>query len=238
VSPPKTSNKLFKVIVKENPKATKVLFYFASYRFSWRIYWLPVLRLRNRGYEVVVYDIDDFVVESHDPKTLPRAAKELIYDVKTRQNEYKNKGINTYHGVGNSLGSYLLFNCALRVPFDAIVLNGSGSVADVIFSVKKGPLKKTAEQYKLASIDLEKLSDLWKEYDKPDLGKGIKANRILITWSTKDGLVPTNSSRDFIKSIKSSGKKVVVKEDTLPHVGSIFLNSHNVKFLYQFLNAE
>lgn len=235
-----TSNsdrQLFKVIVKSNPSAKKVLFYMSSYKFRWWIYVIPVLRFRSLGYEVAVYDFDDEILESSDPKTLPTATQSIINDVANRQAKYKQNNIKIFHGIGNSLGGYMLFNCAVRLPFSAIVLNGIGSMAGLIFGYDTNILKHTVEQYHLSNIDHQKLLKLWTEFDSPNQGKYIKAEKILITHTINDKVIPPEGTKDFIKAIKSSGKSVDVKTDSSSHQVSTMRNSHKIKQLNDFLNT-
>lgn len=234
---PSDSKPLFRAMVKPNAKATKVLFYVTSYAFPWWVYAIPIVRFRRMGYEVVVYDLHDEIVADIDPNILPSTATKLIEDMAHKQNEYEVKGIKTFHGIGNSLGSYLIFNYALRHPLQALVLNGGGSIADVIFHAKGGSWKNIANAYTEKGFDHKKLQTFWAEFDLPTLGKKMKADKVLLAYSLKDGTIPLDSTVGFRDGLRASGKEIYTKTDNLPHVLSVVSNSFRVRSLYRFLNS-
>jgi pimeloyl-ACP methyl ester carboxylesterase len=231
-----TRSQLFRAIIKPNPKATKVLFYLTSYAFPWWVYAVPIGRFRRMGYEVVVYDFNDALIKNEDPSILPKTIIDIVDDISTRRKEYQSRGVHTFHGIGNSLGSYVVFNYAIRYSLHAMVLNGGGSIADIIFHHKDGSWKKIANAYTQKGYDKQRLRELWAEYDLPTLGQKIKAEKVLITWSLNDGTIPRTSSEGFIAELKASGKQMSVKTDNLPHVLSVISNSTRVKSIYRFLN--
>lgn len=232
-----SSQSHFSVHVKSRPDPTKVLFYFTSYKMPWWIFIIPIVRFNRLGYEVVVYSLHDEVMENEDPSILPGVTSAIIDDVTRRREQYAKRGIKTFHGIGNSLGSYMMFNCSLRIPFAAIVLNSVGSAADVLFSTNHRHLKKTTSAYKKQHYTQEKLYELWKEFDTPSNGHAIKSPKILVTYSLGDTLVPPRGSIELIKALEKHDKKYEARVDHLPHEASIFLNSLKVKDLYKFLNS-
>lgn len=232
-----TNPHLFRPIIKTNPKADKVLFYLTSYAFPWWVYAIPIARFRRMGYEVVVYDFHDTLLDNDDPTVLPTTTRKLIQDMADKQKQYEARGIKTFHGIGNSLGSYLIFNYALRYPLNAVVLNGGGSIADVIFHHRSGSWKRIADRYTKKGYNRKKLYELWAEFDLPTLGKNIKAEKILMTWSLKDGVIPRSSTEGFAAGIKASDKEMFQEIDNLPHILSVANNSFKVRKLYKFLNS-
>lgn len=234
---PVEKDSLFKVVVTRNPKALKILFYLTSYAFPWWAYKVPIERFKKLGYEVVVYDFDDTVIENTDPTVLPTTVELLTKEIHERCEHYVKKGITTFHGIGNSLGSYMIYNYALRYPIDAIVLNSGGSVADIIFGGKGGTWAKIAASYELQGVNQQKLKFLWADSDDPKLGKNIKAKRILLQYSLKDGTIPLQSTLKFVDSLKASGKSLTLEINNLPHIRSVLKNSHQVKHIYRFLNS-
>lgn len=232
-----STHPLYRAIVQPNPKATKVLFYLTSYAFPWWVYIIPIIRFRRMGYEVVVYDLHDAILENIDPNILPSTTTKLIEDMASRQSQYEANGIKIFHGIGNSLGSYLIFNYALRYQLQALVLNGGGSIADVIFHAKNGSWKKIASAYAEIGFDHKKLHALWAEFDLPTLGKNIKASRVLLAYSLKDGTIPLESTEGIRDGLYASGKEIYAKTDNLPHILSVVSNSFRVKSLYKFLNG-
>lgn len=238
MKPANSNEQFFRIRVRHKSKATKVLFYLTSYAFPWWVYSLSIFSFTRLGYEVVVYDFPDTIVENDNPDILPKTILGLIEDMQRRQQDYQAKGISTFHGIGNSLGSYLLFNFVLRYPLDAIVLNGGGSISDVIFHAQSGSWKKIATAYSQKGYDYSKLRKLWAEFDLPTLGKNIKADRVLIMWSLRDGTIPRRSTEGFIIGMQSSGKQVTSTTDSLPHIYSVIKNSLRIKLLYRFLNTS
>jgi len=204
----------------------------------WWIYIVPILRFRRLGYEVVVYSLHDEIMENEDTGILPAVTADIINDVAERRKQYIDQGIETFHGIGNSLGSYMMYNSSRRIPFSAIVLNSVGSAAEVLFSTDRKDLKKSAEAYKTQNHTRETLQNLWDEFDRPSNGHGIKSPKILITYSEKDGLVPPSGPAEMIQALDIHNRNYEVKVDHFPHEVSIFLNSLQVRRLYKFLNSK
>lgn len=228
----------FSVYVKSRPTATKVLFYFTSYKMPWWVFIIPILRFRRLGYEVIVYSLHDEIMENNDTSVLPTVTMDIINDVANRQKAYRKRGIQIFHGIGNSLGSYMMYNSSRRISFSAIVLNSVGSAAEVLFSTARKDLKKSTEAYRMQNHTRETLQELWTEFDRPSNGHGIKSPKILITYSEKDGLVPPSGPYEMMQALDAHNRKYEVKVDHLPHEASIFFNAHQVRFLYNFLNSE
>ena len=229
---------IYRVMVRKNPKADKVLFYLTSYAFPWWVYIVPIWRFRKRGYEVVLYDFDNAIVENDDPTILPNTTLNVVSDMARRRKDYEASGITTFHAIGNSLGSYMVFNYAIRYPLTAIVLNGGGSIADILFHHVDGSWKRAADAYLQKGYDQQKLRKLWADFEDPKLGKKVQADKILITWSRNDGTIPSDSTVAFVAAIKTSGKKVFTETDDRSHVLSVIRNSFKVKKLYTFLNSK
>ena len=233
-----SSSPYFTVYVKPRPDATKVLFYFTSYKVPWWIFIVPILRFRRLGYEVIVYSLHDEIMENEDTRVLPSVTQDIINDVAARRQAYVKQGIQTFHGIGNSLGSYMMFNSSQRIPFSAIVLNSVGSAADVLFSTKRRSLRKATEAYIAQNHTHDSLQNLWTEFDRPSNGHAIKSPKILITYSEKDGLVPSSGPAELMQALDAHNKKYEVKVDHLPHEASILFNALQVRRIYQFLNSD
>lgn len=223
------SDNYFRTYVVRNSKLNKVLFFHTSYGFPWWVYYLQIHMYRYFGYEVVVYDYSNKVLDNEDPKILPMVVEDVVKDMKIRVESYESRGIKIFHGIGNSLGSYFVYNYALRNYLAAIMLNAGGSVSDIIFHNNKMSYKK--QGYDKAAID-----KLWSKYDSPELGQNIHTEKTLITLSRNDKTIPPESSRKLVESIQASQSHVVVKYDSLPHVASVVLNSWRLFSISKFFN--
>lgn len=227
----------FSVHIKPRSTPRKVLFYFSSYRTPWWVYLVPILRFRRLGYEVVVYDLENDIMENNDTSILPTTVRAILDDMSARREAYIKQGVETFHCIGNSLGSYMAFNGSQRIPFDGVVLNSVGSAAEVLFTTKHRHLKKTTARYVQQRHDRESLQKIWEEFDRPSNGHRILAPRVLITYSLKDELIPPTGPVELMQSLEASGIKYEAHVDHLPHIASILLNAYRVRSIYRFLNS-
>ena len=181
-----TTDKLFTVRLKQNPNAEKVLFFLCSFRSSWKVYALAIQRYKKLGYEVVVYDINDVVLQNDDPQILVTAIGQVIDDINERKKYYVQKGITIFDGIGNSLGSFFLYNYTVRFPLRKIILNIGGYMTSVIFEANNRHIKKTKQKYIANGIDRAKLAKLWASIDDVALGKQLKSQETLLFRALND----------------------------------------------------
>ena len=229
---------LFRVILKSNQKATKVLFFLTSYRAPWFVYTLSIYKLRRNGYEVVVYDFKDEILDNDNPQILIDTVNNLNEDMQGRVKEYEKRGIHIFDGVGSSLGSFLLYNYAVRYPLRKLALNIVTRLANVIFGASDENILKTRQSYVNKGYNLRKLEEAWKEIDSPSLGSRLKSKETLVFTALNDKYVTRASSEAAIRGIKSSQTHLkVVQNQRSGHTTSVLKNAHS-KILLDFLLHE
>ncbi len=229
---------LFKAIVKSNPKAQKVIFFLTSYRAPWFIYTLVISKLRKSGYEVVVYDFKDSILDNDNPDILPEFVKDLSDDIHSRVLNYEKRGILIFDGVGSSLGSFLLYNYCLRYPLRRIGLNTVSYMSQVIFTSSDRHISKTRRSYEAKGYDLPKLEEAWQSIDSPSSGKNLKAEETLIFTALNDKFVTRESVKTVLKNTRLSKTKLTVSTNKkLGHSASVIKNAHS-KQLLEFLLAN
>ena len=228
---------LFRVIIKPNPKARKVMFYLTSYRKPWYVFKVSIEKLRRMGYEVMIYDFNDYILNNSDPGILPKAIYEVIADINTRKAAYEKRGIKVFDGAGHSLGSFFLFNYATRYPLRKVVLNVGGIMSKVIFNAHDRSIVKTKQRYQNLGYNLEKLSETWEDIDSPTaLGSNMKAQRVLFYTVARDSYVSVGEAQTVIDGIKASAADLAVYANKrLGHKGAVFKNAHSSKF-FKFLS--
>lgn len=221
---------LFRVVLRPNPKARKVLFYIASYKFSWRVFMFSVAKMRRLGYEVVVYDVNDYMLDSGNPKTLIRAVNEICEDIHVRQEAYKTKGIEIFDAVGSSLGAFLLFNYAVRYPLRKVALNTGGYMARVIFDSSDKRVIKARKRYETNGFDFKNLEKTWAVIDDPKLGRLVKAQHTLFFTSLNDLHVTNEAAHELRENMKLSPTNLEVYTNKhLGHTAAVFKNAHSKK---------
>jgi len=201
---------LFRVIKKSNPNADKVVFFLTSYRAPWFIYSLVINKLRKSGYEVLVYDFKDSILDNDNPSILPEFVELLCADMHGRVKAYELLGIKIFDGVGSSLGSFLLYNYAIRYPLRRVALNTVSYMSQVVFTSQYKQICKTRDSYIAKGYDLNKLEEKWKLIDSPESGKNIKVQSTLIFTALNDKFVSKESAQNVIKSIKLSNTRLSV----------------------------
>lgn len=226
----------FKAVAKGNPDATKVLFYLTSYRAPWFVYSLAIRKLQKAGYEIVVYDFKDSVLDNDNPYFLPKFIEVLCKDMQSRVASYQNRGIGIFDGVGNSLGSFLLYNYTIRFPLRKIALNMVSYMSLVIFTSKDSRITKTRNTYLKQGFDLPKLQKAWETIDSPKTGKELKSDETMLFTALNDKYVTPESAQMVIDNIKISPTKLVVyKNLKLGHNASTVKNAHSKAMLEFFL---
>jgi pimeloyl-ACP methyl ester carboxylesterase len=219
---------LFKVILKENKNAQKVLFFLSSYKAPWRIYSLAISRLRHNGYEVVVYDVNDYMLDNDEPQVLIQAVRAINADINRRIAHYEAQGIITFDAIGNSLGSFLLFNYSIQYPLRKIVLNIGGYMSSVIFGSKDKRIQITRKKYEAKGFNQQSLQKTWAEIDAPHSGKYIKAAQTLYFTSLHDKFVTNEVAAEVEHDIASSDTKFTVyRNNRLGHSGAVLKNVHS-----------
>jgi len=213
------------------------MFYLTSYRVPWYVFKRSIEKLRGLGYEVVVYDFNDYILNNNDPGVLPKAIYEVIVDINARKSAYEKLGIDIFDASGHSLGSFFLFNYATRYPLRKIVLNVGGIMAKVIFNARAHSIVKTREEYKKLGLDAKKLQEMWKDIDSPTiLGANMKAQKVLFYIAKHDSFVSADEAKVVIDGIKSSNTNVTVRTNNhLGHRGVVFKNAHSKGF-YKFIS--
>lgn len=226
----------FKVVVKRMPESTKVLFYLTSYRAPWFVYSFAINRLQKAGYEVVVYDFKDSVLDNEDPYFLPEFVEFLCKDMQSKVTFYQKRGVSTFDGVGNSLGSFLLYNYSIRYPLRKIALNMVSYMSVVIFTSKDSRIAKTRNNYLNKGFDLPKLQKTWQQIDSPQTGKELKSDETMLFTALKDKYVTPDSAQMVIDNIKTSPTRLNVhKNIKLGHNASTIKNAHSKAMLEFFL---
>ncbi len=226
---------LFRVVLKPNPSAKKVIFFLTSYRAPWFIYTFALKTLKKNGYEVVAYDFNDRVLDNDDPTLLPTFVKDLNQDIQSRVLVYQKSGISIFDGVGSSLGSFLLYNYCTRYPLRKVSLNIVSYMARVIFTASDKNIYKIRQRYIDKGYDLAKLEKAWKEIDSPESGKNVKAEQLLLFTALNDKYVSVESANEVIKNIKMSNTKLAIYvNERLGHRTSVLRNVHS-KRLMKFL---
>ncbi|MDO8265976.1 MAG: hypothetical protein Q7T41_03470, partial [Candidatus Saccharibacteria bacterium] len=225
----------FKAITKKNKNANKVLLYLTSYRAPWFVYKLSINKLQKMGYEVVVYDFKDSILDNDDPLFLPKFVEYLCEDINSKVINYQKNGIETFDAIGNSLGSFLLYNYATRYPLRKIALNMVSYMSLVIFTSKDKRIAKTLKSYLSQGYTLEKLQKAWQSIDSTKSGKDVKANSTLIFSALKDKYVTPESAEKVVQSIKMSPTSLTVYKNTkLGHNASTVKNAHSKELLEYF----
>lgn len=220
--------KLFKVLVKQNPNARKVLFFLCSFRSSWRVYALAIQRFKKLGYEVVVYDINDIVLQNDDPQILLTAVDLVIEDINQRKRHYTEKGITIFDGIGNSLGSFLLYNYAVRYPLRKVILNIGGYMTRVIFEANNRHIKKTRRNYIAKGIDQDTLAKLWASIDDVSLGKQLKPEETLLFRAINDKYASEENTKLAVVTMSQSPTKFkVIQNQKLGHSAAVMKNVHS-----------
>lgn len=226
------------MIIKPNPKAQKVIFFLTSYRAPWFIYKPAIEKLRRSGYEVVVYDFKNAIVDNEDPAILPAFVETLCTDIHDRIAKYEMQGIKIFDGVGNSLGSFLLHNYIVRYPLRRVVLNTVSYMSQVVANTKHKHISKTREVYTAKGFDLRKLEEAWKSIDSPESGINNKAQKTLIFTVINDQYVTRASAESVIAHTKQSNTELTVYTNTkLSHNIGVVRNAHS-KILLKFLLEE
>jgi pimeloyl-ACP methyl ester carboxylesterase len=217
---------LFKVILKRNPVAQKVIFFVCSYKITWHVYVLTIARLRRAGYEVVIYDLNDYLLDNDDPSILIRGVKEINDDINRRMAAYKSDGIKTFDAYGNSLGSFIVYNYAVHYPLRKI--NTGGYMSRIIFATTDRRLGKTKRRYEAKGYDHQKVDEAWTSIDTPALGRDIKAKETFLLLSLKDKHITNEAGEELIKNIAASSTRLVVsKNKHLRHSATVIKNAHS-----------
>ena len=228
-------NSYYKVITKKNNSAQKVLFYLTSYRAPWFVYKLSINKLQKIGYEVVVYDFKDSILDNDDPLFLPKFVEYLCKDINSKVVDYQKAGIGIIDAVGNSLGSFLLYNYAIRHSLRKIALNMVSYMSLVIFTSKDRRIAKTRKSYLSQGYTLEKLQKAWQSIDSPKSGKDVKAKSTLIFSALTDKYVTPESAEKVVESIKLSSTKLQVSKNTkLGHNAATVKNAHSKELISYF----
>lgn len=221
---------LFKVVVRENTHANKVLFFLCSFRSSWKIYALAIHRFKRAGYEVVVYDINDVVLQNDNPQLLIDVVSQVNEDINQRIKTYKDDGITVFDGIGNSLGSFLLYNYAVRFPLRKVILNIGGYMTRVIFEADNRHIKKTRQNYLSKGISQEMLAELWATIDDVALGTQLKSEETLLFRALNDKYASKEATALAIKTMRKSPTKfTVIQNKKLGHSAAVLKNVHSKK---------
>ena len=220
------------MLVKANANAEKVLIFITSYKVPWYVYKLPIEKLRRKGYEVVVYDLNDYILDNDNPNVLLRVVEEINEDINSRINDYKKRGITIFDAFGNSLGSFMVYNYAVRYPLRRIILNTGGYMARIIFDTTDRRLGKTRQNYQKKGMDLATLEKYWYSVDTPELGKNIKSEETLMLSSLKDKHITNDATSELIQNISLSKTKLSVgKNPRLKHSATVLKNAHSRQVL-------
>ncbi len=230
------SEEYYSVRLVKKTKAKEALFYMTSFGLPWWVYITSILRLRLKGYELVVYDFDRIVIDNDNPQVLLNTVSSVVKDMHKRRTEYENNDVLVVGGVGNSLGAYMLYNYCLNFPLNNIVLNGGGSISDMIFQPINSQFKKINEKYVSKGFSNKSVDKLWAEIDDIKLAENVRANNVLIYRSIHDDTIPPSSTKRFIDAFNKSEADLTVIEDKKTHVGSVMSNSFKIKQIYRFLS--
>lgn len=226
---------LFRILLKLNPAAIKVVFFITSYRVPWYIYKFPIEKLRKNGYEVVIYDLNDYIIENEDPHVLLQAVSEINADINTRISTYKKKGIIIFDGFGNSLGSFFVYNYAIHYPLRRIVLNTGGYMSRLIFNTRDRRVHKTRSSYLAKGFTQDIIEKLWESIDTPSIGQNMKAQETFLLTSLKDKHITNETAAEVAKNIALSGTNFSVHHTPgLRHSATVLKNSHS-KLVMNFL---
>jgi hypothetical protein len=227
-----TTNSSFKYIElkRKNPRGRVV--YFHSYGAPSLAFALPELSLYLAGYSVRCYKFNDDILNVADPELLLRAVSEVTRDIQSwnKTNNYP------LHGIGNSMGSFLLWCIALDVSLINLILNGTGSMAETIFT-RPDTITSTRYRYTKLGVTLEDLKFAWGKYEIPESGENIKAKNILLTRSTSDNVIPVTSGDAYANSLRQSKAKVIERTDTRRHGMSIFANAYKIRKVLNFIRS-
>ncbi len=233
----KKEKPLFRVLLHSKSAAEKVLFFVTSYKVPWYVYKLPIEKLRRVGYEVVVYDLNDYILDNDDPEVLIKAVQEINADINNRVTGYKQHGITVFDAFGNSLGSFIVYNYAVRYPLRKIVLNTGGYMSRIIFDTTDRRLRKTRKNYEARGLDLKSLEEYWQAIDSPDLGKNLKSQETFFLTSLKDKHITNEAASHLIDHMALSETKLKVsKNSRLKHSASVFKNAHSKQIFDFFVN--
>jgi pimeloyl-ACP methyl ester carboxylesterase len=226
---------LFRVLVKPKASSKKVLFFLTSYKVPWYVYKFSIMKFKKGGYEVVIYDLNDYILDNDDPKVLLKAVEDINGDISARISAYKSRGISIFDAIGNSLGSFFVYNYAVRYPLRRIVLNTGGYMARIIFNSTDRRLGNTRQRYQEKGFDLQSLEVYWKAIDAPELGRNLKSEETFMLASLKDKHIANDATDELIANMsKSKTKLMVSKNARLRHSAAVITNAHSGQ-IKQFL---
>jgi hypothetical protein len=221
---------LYKTIIKRNKNAKKVLFFITSYMAPWSVYRLIVRQLQCRGYEVIVYDINDYILNNKDPHVLLLAINEINTDIHAKVLDYQKAGITIFDGIGNSLGSFLMYNYAICYPLRKVILNIGGYMSRVVFLSKDWRVARIRKNYERIGLNMMDLNKLWVDIDSPTTAKRLKCLQILLFTSRRDVFVSNESANELIRSLQKTPVQITVHINKyLGHTLAVIKNVHSRK---------
>ncbi len=219
-------------IKARSPKA--VVFYLTSYKAPWYMYLWPILRLRLKGLDVIVYNFDDRIIENDDPHILVEAVKQVCDSINGYVEEYDKRNISVLGGIGNSLGSYFMYNYCYRYPLDRVVLNSVGTIEITMFDAITPHFNDIKQRYIARGYDRDMVHQLWRNNDRHEFGEKLKVKHALVTVSNNDQLVPAQTTEKTIQSILSGNFESEIIRDNRRHGWSVMYHAHNLTRIFNF----
>jgi hypothetical protein len=209
-----------------------------SFGFPWWVYIISIIRLWLKGYSLHIFAFKRSIIVNEDPRILSNTVIEVVEKMHSLRIKHDGMGVEDVGAIGNSLGAYMVFNNCSRHSLDNVILNGGGSISDMLFKPLRPIFEKVRKAYVSKGYDKKYVDSLWADIDDPAKGEETLALNILLQRSTQDDTIIPTSTTKFIEAFKRSSANLILEENTKSHIGSVFVNSTRVKRIDKFLSKQ
>lgn len=188
---------------ESTPKPQVLACLVAGYTGKFKDYAKAVKSLQNAGYDVILFEYDNEVLDGGNPELLPNLISGIT-EVVTKESE-------TYESVlcaGVSLGAFIAFNVQRNIRKAKVGVYGTAgmSVAHAVFTARF--FRKMKDLYIANGFSEQDLKNRWADIEILDDAKLDKSQSMLIVMGKQDRLVRFEKASNTMDKWKTKGSRV------------------------------
>lgn len=197
-----TKNYRFKLI-KAEEKPILLACLVAGYTGVFKDYTKAVKSLRDSGYDVILFEFDNEVLDGGNPALLPNLIRDITEVVTEEAQNYE-----SVLCAGVSLGAFIAFNVQRNIPKAKVGVYGTAgmSVAHAILTARF--FRSIKKRYLANGFNEQDLKDQWADIEILDDAKLDESQSMLIVMGKQDRLVRFNKASKAMDKWKANGSRV------------------------------
>jgi hypothetical protein len=187
-------------------QAAATIFFICPYGVPIQKVRFAIRRLLKADYHVVAYQTTAAVFTAADPLILPELISRVREDIRARIAQLAAENVTEFGFFGSSLGSFILYNCAGKIPeLRWGVFNTGGNIAQGMWRMLDLRQLHVARGWSLPGLE-----EAWAELQWPDFGR-LDGCRFVFVSSRRDDVAPLGDITRYLKPMLEAGAEVSVR---------------------------